>query len=125
MNDQISEADIAELEAACFELARSAKWVQKPIDSDEIRDLAARFVEIAKSRIFVSDDLRIDAPLIARAARYLTQAHGMPTGDDTQWFGSMLTAVLEVARPNSGLDEEGQAFLKDMREGIDSILDDG
>jgi hypothetical protein len=36
----------------------------------------------------------------------------------------MLTVVLEVARPNSGLDAQGKEFLKDMREGIGSILDD-
>jgi hypothetical protein len=111
-----------ELEEACFELARTVKWVQKPIDSDEIRDLAGRFLEIAKSHIFISDELRIDTRLVARAVRYLTQAHGMPMGEDTGWFASMLTAVLEIARPNSGLDEQGQAFLKDMREGIDSTL---
>jgi hypothetical protein len=124
MNERISEAEDSELEAACFELARTAKWAQKPINSDEIRNLAGRFVKIAKSRIFVSDELQIDAPLITRAVRYLTPAHGLPTGDDTQWFGDILTAVLEVARPNSGLDKQGQEFLKDMRQGIGSLLDD-
>lgn len=114
----------ADLEEACFELARGAKWVQKPIDSEEIRALAARFVEVARSHIFIGDNLRIDTALITRAVRYLTQAHGMPMGDDTRWFENMLTAVLEVARPNSGLDERGQAFLKDMLEGIEASLDD-
>ena len=120
MSDKNEDAD---LEEACFELARTAKWVQRPIDSEEIRGLSSRFVEIAKSHIFIGDNLKIDAPLITRSIRYLTQAHGMPTGDDTSWFSDMLTALLEVARPNSGLDERGQEFLQDMREGIDSFLD--
>ena len=47
----------------------------------------------------------------------------MPMSDDTAWFSNMLTVLLEVARPNSGLDERGHAFLKDMREGIESILE--
>jgi hypothetical protein len=120
MSEQVSADQNAELEAACFELARTAKWVQKPIDSEEIRDLGARFAQIAKSNM--GDALQIDAPLQTRAVRYLTQAHGMPMGDDTSWFSVMLTALVEVARPNSGLDECGQEFLEDMREGIDSLL---
>jgi hypothetical protein len=39
-------------------------------------------------------------------------------GDHTEWFGYMLDAVLEVARPNSGLDGQAREFLKDMRDGI-------
>ena len=35
-----------------------------------------------------------------------------------EWFGYMLDAVLEVARPNSGLDGQAREFLKDMRDGI-------
>jgi hypothetical protein len=110
----------ADLEQACFELARTAKWARKPVDIEDIRALAAHFVEIAKSHVFISDTLRIETPIITRAIRYLTQAHGMPMSDDTAWFSNMLTALLEVARPNSGLDEEGRAFLKDMREGIEA-----
>jgi hypothetical protein len=109
----------ADLEEACFELARTAKWAQRPIDLEEIRNLAARFLEIARSHVFISDTLRIDTPLIARATRYITQAHGMPMGDDSTWFSTMLRALLEVARPNTGLDKEGKAFLKDMQEGIE------
>jgi hypothetical protein len=112
----------AELEEACFELARNTKWARKPIDTEEIRALAAQFAEIAKSHIFHGEGLTIDAPLITRSVRYLAQAHGTPGADDTQWFSNMLTALLEVARPNGGLDERAREFLRDMLEGIGSHI---
>lgn len=116
--------EAAYLQAACFELARTTKWARKPIDSDEIRALSDRLAEVAKS--FVSEPLNIDIPLITRAVQYLTQVHGMPPmEEDTQWFTNMLLVVLEIARPNSSVDERGREFLRDMLDGITSTLDDG
>jgi hypothetical protein len=108
------------LAAACFNLARTAKWTQKRIDATEITALANRFEAIARSR--VTESLGIDGALLARAVQYITQAHGPPFGDDTLWFEFMLSAVVEVARPNSGLDQDGQAILHDMLDGIQSSL---
>ena len=110
------------LATACFELARISKWTRSPIDANEIVALGERFVVIAKAR--VSEPLSIDLPVLERAVRYIAQAHGMPSGDNTSWFEYTLTAVLEVARPNSGLDSEGQAFLHDMLDGIQNTLAD-
>jgi hypothetical protein len=116
---------IAKLERACFEIARTTKWVRQPIDSDEIVSLAAQFSEIAKDRIFYGEGLQIDAPLVTRAVQYLGQAHASPPmGDDTQWFRNMLDVLLEIERPNSGLDRDGQAFLNDMLAGIHSFTRD-
>jgi hypothetical protein len=108
-----------DLADACFELARTAKWIQKPIDAAEITALAKRFKEVAT--LHVSDGF-IDEAVITRAVRYITQAHGMPIGDDTDWFEHMLQALLEVARPNSGLDQSGREFLADMIDGIQSSM---
>jgi hypothetical protein len=109
-----------DLANACFELARTAKWTQRPIDSAEITALAERFRTIAASR--VCPELNIDVPLLTRAVRYIGQAHGMPMGDDTAWFSHMLHALIEVARPNSCLEESGKDFLEDMIEGITETL---
>jgi hypothetical protein len=114
-------AESAELKAACFDLARTAKWAQRPIDSEEITELAGKFESVAISRVY--EPLNIDVTLVARAVRYITQAHGMPTGDDTGWFDEMLRALIEVARPNSGLDERGKEFLNDMLDGIQEQLE--
>jgi hypothetical protein len=107
---------------ACLELARVVKWTQKPIDAAEITTLAERFTAIAKDQVV--EGLSIDLPLIERAVTYITQAHGMPTRDDTDWFEYTLRALLEVARPNSVLEVSGKAFLLDIEAGIHSQLED-
>jgi hypothetical protein len=108
--------------AACLELARAVKWTQKPIDANEITTLADRMTTIAKD--YVSEGLSIDLPLIERAVRYITQAHGMPMGEDTTWFEYTLRALLEIARPNSGLGVSGKAFLLDIEQGIQTLLEE-
>lgn len=88
-----------DLERACLELALAIKIVKEPISSDDARGLAERFLEIAQDRVY--EPLGIDRALVTRAVRYLTQVHAIPPmGDDTQWFSNMLSAVLEIARPN-------------------------
>jgi|SRR5579885_931414 len=109
-----------DLREACFDLARTTKWEQRPIDLDEINEHAERLYQIAQEQICESLDR--DLALVARAVRYLTNAHGMPIGNDTNWFSKMLEAVLEVARPNTRQDGIGREFLKDMQEGIQSLL---
>jgi hypothetical protein len=115
----------AKLYQACFEMARTTKWSRKPTDTDEIAALAKSFSEIAKERAEYGTELGIDIPLVTRAVCYLGQAHATPPlGDDTQWFSYMLDAVLEIARPNSALNGEGRAFLRDMLHGIGTFIDD-
>jgi hypothetical protein len=102
---------------------RTTKWSLKPIDAAEITAVAEKFFKIAKQQ--VSPELKIDIPLVTRAVRYLGQVHAMPPMDDnTVWFSEMLRAVLEIARPNTGVEEENKAFLRDMRDGIDQSLGD-
>jgi hypothetical protein len=110
-----------ELQRACFGVARTTKWTRKPIDAAEITAVAEKLFEIAKQQ--VCSGLEIDIPLITRAVRYLGQVHAMqPMDDNTVWFSEMLRAVLEIARPNTGVEEENKAFLRDMRQGIDRVL---
>jgi hypothetical protein len=110
-----------ELRQACFDVARTTKWSRKPVDSAEITALADKLYEIAKGQ--VSPELEIDLPLITRAVRYLAHVHAMPPmADDTGWFTEMLRAVLEIARPNSVLDEDDKEFLRDLQYGIEKSL---
>jgi hypothetical protein len=110
-----------ELANACFDLARATKWVQKPIDTADLRAFAGKLVAIAER--YVSEPLEIDIPLITRAVRYLGQIHAIPPmEEDTRWFSDMLQAVLEVARPNHLVDGNARRFLKDMLDGINLSL---
>jgi hypothetical protein len=107
-----------DLAAACLDLARAVKWIRQPIDASEITVLADRLEAIALSR--VREELRIDPPLLARAVRYISHAHGMPWGEDTLWFEYILDTLIEVARPNT--ESSGQPFLHDMLNGIQGSL---
>jgi hypothetical protein len=110
-----------DLKAACFELARSTKWSQKPIDAELLTSLAAKFEEIARG--FVEPSLDRDIPLIVKAIRYLNHIHAIPPMDDnTMWFYNMLSVVVEIARPNTAVDERGKPFLKEMQTGINESL---
>jgi hypothetical protein len=114
MNESLALAD------ACFDLARTLKWSKdSPAPEAEIGALAEKLNAVAMERVHDRDTLGIDVPVVTRAVAYLTQAHAIPPmGDQAEWFGYMLDAVLEVARPNSGLDGQAREFLKDMRDGI-------
>jgi len=112
----------AELRKACFDLALEIRWVREPIVSDEIHKAADVFATEAKS--YISEELEIDLPLIARAVRYIQTVHAIPMDVDARWFNDVLGTVLEIARPNSGIEERDKKFLKEMLRGIHSLLDD-
>lgn len=117
-------SDDKELLNACLDLARTTKWVRKPIDVSDLMGFAGKLEAISKC--FVSSELDIDEPLIARAIRYLAHVHALPVmEEDTDWFKEMLRAVLEIARPNTHVDGEARLFLKDMQDGINLALERG
>jgi hypothetical protein len=61
--------------------------------------------------------------LITRAVRYLAKVHAIPPMDEnTSWFYDMLRVALEIARPNTGVNDENKQFLKDMLYGIADSL---
>lgn len=112
-----------ELERACLDLALAIKVIKEPIASDDARGLANRFLAAAEDRI--DPPLARDRALITRAVLYLTNVHAIPPmGDDTRWFSEMLSAVLEIARPNVGVEEANKEFLREMSDGIKSSLEE-
>jgi hypothetical protein len=74
-----------ELKSACFDLARTTKRSQKPIDAALLSSLSDKFEKIARDCI--EESLGRDIPLIVKAIRYLNQVHAIPPmDDDTKWF---------------------------------------
>jgi hypothetical protein len=109
---------------ACFEVALGICVETVPTDSLAVRAYAARLTAIAKE--LVSADLGRDPALVSRAVRYIDQVHAIPPmKNDTAWFWNMLSAVVEVARPNTGsVEGEALSFLDDIQQGI-TILKQG
>lgn len=120
-----TEITLQRLNEVCMELARTTMWARKPVDVDNIHDLATRYTEIAMQQVKHGSELGIDIPLVTRAVCYLHQAHAIPPmATDEEWFDNMLQAVLELARPNSGLTGEGRQFLRDLLFGIGTFFND-
>ena len=109
-------SDIENLKAACFELAQTMLWQREPVGAADIQNSANRLIEVAERHVHDSDTFLIDVELIARAVRYIVQAHATPHGEDLIWFDHTLRALLEVARPNAEISGNALMFVSDMRD---------
>jgi hypothetical protein len=108
------------LRHACFELALSVRRLGAPVELNAIADESYK-IAIAE----IGESPNVDLALLARAATYINRAHGSPVkADKISWFSHTLRALIEVARPNVVIDDDGRLFLKDMRDGIDEALGD-
>ena len=88
-------SDNDELKGACFDLARTAKWAQKPIDAELLSSLAEKLEKIARG--FLSEPLERDIPLMVKAIRYLNHVHAMPPmDDDTMWFPAVPLGIFRI-----------------------------
>lgn len=107
------------LNDACCALAREVLWKPNGASNDLVETLAAKFQDVALNHLdFVIGQGR-DPNLITRAVYYL-QVHAIPPRKtDVIWFKTMLDCVIEMAVPNSNLDDKQSEFLKDIRDGID------
>jgi hypothetical protein len=110
------------LRHACVELARTRIRFGAPIDLAMIRAIVDEFYKIAAAEIV--DSPNVDRALLARAVTYINRVHSIPLeADEISWFTHTLRALIEVARPNVIVGDDGTHFLKEMRAGIDEALD--
>jgi hypothetical protein len=107
------------LNDACVELAKQILSSQSGVSADLVETLAARFQHEALHHLEFIEDQGRDPNLLTRAVHYIADAHAIPPmGTDTLWFRSMIDFAVELAVPNSGLSDEGRAFLADVRDGL-------
>ncbi|PWF23220.1 hypothetical protein [Corticimicrobacter populi] len=108
---------------ACKEVARRVLWQNGAASSDVVETLAGKFLAIAEEhQDFVRKQRETDV-VIAQAVRYIAHVHAIPpAGTDTQWFRNALAVLMELAVPNTGLDEEVAQFLSYVQEGIRESL---
>ena len=120
----VSSVD-TDLFRACEAVARQVLWRSGAASSDVVETLARKFLEIAEEhQDFVRCQRETDV-VIAHAVRYIAHVHAIPPiGTDTAWFRDALTVLMELAVPNTGLDQEASQFLSCVQEGIrDSLAD--
>jgi hypothetical protein len=68
--------EIEELQTACFGVARTTKWTQKPIDAAEITAVAERFFEIAKQRVWPNSGEGASGSIQAKRCSFSSQHRG-------------------------------------------------
>lgn len=111
------------LNDACIALAKQVLWTSNGVSNDIVETLAARFQEEALHHFeFIIGQDR-DPNMLTRAVHYLIDSHAIPPmGSDITWFRKMLSCLIELSVPNSGLTSKGAEFLRDLQVGIaDSI----
>ena len=104
---------------ACYETALQTMWGRQPGDADAITALANEFSRIAEEHGDFLIERNRDPNIIVRAVRYLATCHAMPPmRDDTAWFSDMLTAMIELACPDTHVFREHEPFFCDIEQGI-------
>lgn len=114
------------LRQACIDLARVVLAAGQPeVSNDILETLADRFYkEVADFAPGIARAGR-DPNLLTRAVHYLIDAHALPLmGTDMEWFRQALVCLVELAVPGIALSNEGGAFLRDVRLGIEQSLGD-
>lgn len=107
------------LNDACLELARQVLITKNGPSNDIVETLAAKFEDEALHHLDFIIGQERDPNVLTRAVHYLVDAHAIPPmGSDISWFREMLTCLVELAVPNSGLTQQGAEFLGDVQIGI-------
>ena len=113
------ELDTGALQRACYEVAKETKWETRPVDTNDIKQLADELYRIASERAKFVAEAERDPNLVTRAVRYLAHVHAIPPmKDDTSWFREMLDALVELACPNTGTTRGIARFFYDIETGI-------
>lgn len=113
------QLDVIALKDACFHLARNTMWERKPVDLADIQFHAENlYREAIQLEEFIVGQER-DPNMLTRTVRYLDQTHAIPPmKNDTWWFYNMLSAIIELACPNTIQSKDSQEVFKDIEKGI-------
>lgn len=116
--DAVIDLDTVAYEAACFSLAKAAKWQKGPIDVDQITGLAAQFVAAGEHHVAYLQGQGRDPNLVTRTIRYIEHHHAGPWSEQVHWFDIALETLIELAWPNTQPIAASEPFYRDIEEGI-------
>src|SRR5256885_16113785 len=107
------------LYGACQEVARAVLSGSGGASADVVDTLARKYLAKATSYQDYVRGQRESDEVIEHAIQYIARVHAIPPcGTDVAWFDSTLHALLEIAVPNTGLDDESAMLLPWLQEGI-------
>lgn len=108
---------------ACRHLARQVLSGVGAQSADVVETLAGKFLAIAEDhQDFVRQERETD-DVIEHAVLYLADVHAVPPhGTDTAWFREALNVLMELAVPNSALNEDAAQLMPSLQEGINQAL---
>ncbi|MFL9966707.1 hypothetical protein PQR02_38270 [Paraburkholderia sediminicola] len=79
--------------------------------------MATELTSVAEEHAEWAIEQRGDWQIVSRAIDYMAAIHDGPW-QGRAWFESTLRVLMELAVPNTGLDESSAAFLKDIQLGV-------
>ena len=111
--------DRVALQAACYELARSIRWKDTPVDEVLARGMVDLYVKEATHHEQYLEGRGRDPNFIVHAVRYLAHVHAIPPLEGNfSWFTDSLDILVELACPNSGVSEAQRPFFEELAKGI-------
>nr|WP_023842380.1 hypothetical protein [Burkholderia sp. M701]BAO18837.1 hypothetical protein [Burkholderia sp. M701] len=102
---------------ACIRFLRVVLWRQGAASNDVVDSLAAELASIAERHVAWANEQRGDWKIVSRAIDYMAAIHDGPW-QGKAWFENTLRVLMELAVPNTGLDETSAAFLSDIQRGV-------
>jgi hypothetical protein len=102
---------------ACLRFLRVVPWRQGAASNDVVDSLAAELTLVAEEHAEWAIEQRGDWEIVSRAIDYMAAIHDGPW-QGKAWFETTLRVLMELAVPNTGLDESSAAFLKDIQRGV-------
>ncbi|WP_396334124.1 hypothetical protein [Burkholderia anthina] len=105
------------LHYACLRYLRVAFWGQSAATNDVIESQATELVSIATDHAHWALEQRGDWEVVLRAIDYMAATHDGPWQGRAA-FETKLQILIELAVPNTCLDEAGAAFLSDIQQGV-------
>lgn len=116
MDKSLDEESLAK---AIRELCRTMRMRRTPVDSAVAASFEDPYARIARDAVAQVRSAGGDPNFVTRAVRYITLVHAMPPLEgNIAWFDGALSALVEIAFPNTVLETEMNGFLEELYEGL-------